>query len=503
MLIRRIAVAVVVVALLGGGWWGWMQWSLVHPPRNVLLITIDTMRSDRLSSYGYERSRTPNMDRLAKDGVRFALAYCDIPWTTGSVASTMTSTFGPKHGVKTFVNKLPDDRTTMAEVLKEHGFSTGAVLASFATDSAYNLDQGFDTYDDELDTPVFLRPGQAVEKVEIASPGEELDKDEVNEKIANDGYRSDVSVADAAVRWLQSHRTGNNFLWVHFFGPHERFVLEPGTNHAQRVITDYDADTRLTDWSLGRVLDELDRLHLSDDTLVMLHSDHGQALREHGIFGHGHDIYDESVRVPMLMRLPGRIPAGTTITSLVRNVDIFPTVADFLGIAAPPDIDGRSLRPLIRGESLPDAPAYMELIDATPITVAMIPSGSYFAGSSWHGVRLGSWKYMNVGLNPPCLRNFSGYAPMGFLDVNPLHPVGGEQVPDKDCSRLLRQDLYEAKGLKYATEDVTKNRIVARKDVSNELAGIVKKIQSSRSAGESLRLDPDQERKLRSLGYLR
>ena len=469
---------------------------------SVLLVTIDTLRPDRLACYGYARSKTPNIDRVASSGARFAVAYCDIPWTTGSLASTMTGTFGPKHGVRSFTTRLAQDRVTLAEMLKPHGYTTGAIVASFAVDSAFQLDQGFDTYDDRLDRAVFSDGREGIGSVPLTGSATEVRREDMDLKLHNDAYRSDAEVTAAAERWIDQHRDEPFFLWVHYFGPHERIETRPAPNRAQAVVDEYDPDTRATDAAFGDLLDHLDALpSLASRTLLVLHSDHGQALREHGIFGHGHDLYEESVRIPMLMRLPGAIPAGTVVDTMARNVDIASTVLDYLGIAAPAGLDGRSLRPAILGQPQEEAGAYMEMLGGDSLPVPMPPAGVYFASSDWHGLRLGPWKYMNVRLKAPCIRNPASYRG-GALGINPREPVGGQPLDGPACTAPLRQDLYAADGASPLREDLKANRVASQRSTAADYARRVASIADDSRDPSALDLDPAQQGKLKSLGYL-
>jgi len=493
-----LAAFAVLAVSSGVGWKAWQRWN--DPA--VILITVDTLRADRLSSYGYRNSRTPNIDRLADEGVRFSLAYCDIPWTTGSLASTLTGTFGPKHGVQSFTTRLPDDRTTLAEILKANGYDTGAVVGSFAVDAAFNLDQGFDTYDDSLDMPLFQVPGQKVEDIRVETDEFDVDNASIERKMHNNSYRSDKEVSTAAIKWLDEHSEGRFFLWVHYFGPHERLVFDKGVDLGRKVIEDYDPDLRETDVAIGRLLDNIDgRWGLARRTLVVLHSDHGQAMHEHGIFGHGHDLYEESVRIPILMRLPGVIPPGTVVDAMARNVDILSTALDYLDVKSPSGLDGRSLRPAINGENVSDVPAYMELIEADQFAVQMPPLGEYYGSSTWRGVRLGPWKYMRVSMVAPCVRNPARYA-KGFVSINPSNPIGGELVPDADCSKPLRQDLYRTDGHAYLPETPVVNFVAGKPAIATDLGQRTMAIADAQRAKEELDLDDEQTDKLKSLGYL-
>jgi len=471
-------------------------------PRNAILITIDTLRADRLSCYGYTGSQTPAIDRLAQQGARFSVAYCDVPWTTASLASVLTGTFSPRHGVEHFYNRLTDARPTLAEVLKTKDSATGAVVGSYAVDSVFGLNRGFETYDENFDTPQFRVPGASIEDVPIVMDnGRDAQADSITKKLFNNAYRPDREVTATAVDWLRAHKDHPFFLWVHYFGPHERITIEPGVMQGERIIADYDRDLRETDSAVGELLDALDALALVDQTLVVLHSDHGQALGEHGIIGHGRTLYEEAVRIPLLMRFAPTIGAGTVVDTVVRNVDIFPTIVDLLRAPMPEGLDGRSLMPAIEGKALPDAPAYMELIESTPIVLDIAGSGECSGPSNWLGVRLGSWKYMDASLAAPCFTGASRYD-LDMLGINPTKPVGAKELPAEQCPDLGRHELYQLTGTAYGKETDNLNQFKDGSATASHLESLVHDIVSHREKSAGFELDEEQRNKLRSLGYL-
>lgn len=294
---------------------------------NIVLITIDTMRVNRVSPYfttldtilapflrisgpggivarsleaaGYRpRYPTPNIDALARDGVVFDAAYCDVTWTTPSMASTMTGTYALRHGLRSNAHRLNESRVTLAEILAAHGYQTGAVIASYPLDSIYGLDQGFGVYDDAYTVPLFGR-----------FAGEDADSD-AGQPVRSAssigmGLKTDAEVSDAATRLIASFAENDApfFVWLHYFGPHSiQYEDLDNSENVRLHVATYSQKARRTDDAIGRVLRFLDESGLTDETLVILHSDHGESLGEHGYVGHGRFLYEDNLRVPLIDR---------------------------------------------------------------------------------------------------------------------------------------------------------------------------------------------------------
>ena len=304
-------------------------------PLNIVLITVDTLRADRLAPYGYEKVRSPHIQALADDGILFESAICDTTWTTPSVASVMTGKYPFEHGVRTLINRLPQSETTLAEVMAQQGYRTGAIVGSFPLDRRFGFAQGFDSYDDDVNTAYFGAAPEAPD--EALFDGSSRDMWEwYSGRLRTQAYRPDDQVATRAIEWLDGNDSAPFFLWVHFFGPHEKpNAAIGGKRHgknkrpAREVL--YDRDVEKTDRQVGRVLDRIALDSRADRTVILFHSDHGQTLSEHEKPGHGFDLYDTNARVPLIIRLPGGERAGTRVARLVRNIDIFPTLAGLAG----------------------------------------------------------------------------------------------------------------------------------------------------------------------------
>ncbi|MEQ8768268.1 MAG: sulfatase-like hydrolase/transferase [Planctomycetota bacterium] len=304
-------------------------------PTSVLLITLDTTRADRLGCYGRTEAGTPVLDRLAREGALFERAYCSVPITLPSHTSILTGTYPIFHGVRDNGSFVASSRlTTLAEILKEEDYRTGAFIASYPLSSAFGLDQGFEVYDEQFGATddarrVFLDERPADQVVERASA------------------------------WIEKTESDDAFFaWVHFFDPHAPY--EPPADLRGKLSDPYQGEIAGMDRALGELVKTLERLDRLDDTLIVVVADHGEGLGEHGEGSHAALIYDSTMRVPMIVRGP-EVPA-TRVRPLARTIDIVPTVTDLLGISQPKAVQGRSLRPLWQGRESDPRPVYLETL---------------------------------------------------------------------------------------------------------------------------------------------
>jgi choline-sulfatase len=301
-------------------------------PLDVVLVTLDTTRADRLGCYGNHDVATPHLDNLAARGVRFSNAYSHVPLTCPSHASILTGLIPVRHGVHDnggFV--LGDGPTTMAEVFVDAGYRTGAFVSAFVLDRRFGLGRGFATYEDEV-------PGGGRDDIEAS-------------------VRASVTV-DRALAWLRSDRERPTFLWVHLYDAH--YPYDPPEPFASRYRDrPYDGEVAYVDSQVGRLLDAV--AERGRPTLVAAIGDHGESLGEHQELTHSYFIYSATQRVPLLVSLPGYLPEGEVLAPVVRGVDLMPTLVELAGLAAPQGIDGRSLVPLMTGRSVEErGPAYLE-----------------------------------------------------------------------------------------------------------------------------------------------
>jgi arylsulfatase A-like enzyme/Tfp pilus assembly protein PilF len=325
-LVRRPAALVILLAFLTAGCQRREAW-------NLLLVTFDTTRADRLGCYGNQRIRTPAIDRLAAEGVRFARALSAVPITLPSHTTILTGRYPMSHGVRDnglFV--LADRQQTLAEILRDEGYATAAAVGAFPLTGRFGLDQGFSFFDDHLTGGFEDYLGRR--KV----PKDRLFFDE----------RRAAQVNEAVLPWLTEHAGVPFFVWVHYFDPHQPF--EPAPPYDQLYADDpYDGEIAYADSCLGFLLEHLKRLGVLERTLVVMTADHGEGLGEHGEITHATLAYDSTLHVPLVIRPPqGAAPAGTVVERRVGTVDIVPTVLELLGVELPEELQGRSLVPLWR-----------------------------------------------------------------------------------------------------------------------------------------------------------
>ncbi len=311
----------------------------VHP--NILFVTIDTLRADHCSSYGYGRLTTPNLDRLAREGVRFSRVYAPMPTTLPSHAAMFTGRRPSSLSVLRNGARLGDEARTLAEALRSFGYDTAAVVSSFPVHHRFGLAQGFAFYDDDF-ADGESRGQRTWEGLEAP---QEFSR------------RADAT-RERALAWLgqRGHVDGTStrpfFLWVHFFDPHHPY--DPPQEHAlfasgattekARLLARYDGEVHFADHELGRLLEAL-RSRL-DNTLVIATGDHGEGLGDHGYLRHGLFLYDEAVRVPLVVHWPRKIPASRTVDETVELLDLAPTVLGLLGLPGASS-EGRDLAPFL------------------------------------------------------------------------------------------------------------------------------------------------------------
>jgi arylsulfatase A-like enzyme/Flp pilus assembly protein TadD len=298
---------------------------------NLLLVTIDTLRPDRLGCYDPGRDTTPNIDALAARAARFERAFAHTPTTLPSHTSILLGLTPVTHGVHDNHNFIVrDEFLSLAEHLKKGGYATGAFVGAFPLDSRFGLTQGFDVYDDNYGT----RLDQEFSYVE----------------------RRAEAVVAKALEWLAA-QTGPWFLWVHCFDPHQKYdPPEPFRTRYKGHL--YDGEVAYVDAALKPLLDLVGRPPLADKTLVVLTGDHGESLGEHGESTHGYFAYNSTLRVPLLIAAPGA--KAVVVGQNVCHIDIFPTVCDLLGLAKPPSLQGASLVAAMAGKPLPPRDIYVE-----------------------------------------------------------------------------------------------------------------------------------------------
>lgn len=360
---RQALVGLVVVGLCVAG--------CSPPPPDLLLVTIDTLRADHCSAYGYEVTTTPFLDELASQGVRFARAYAASATTGPSHAALFTSIYPRSLGVMKNGQELGGGFVTLAELMADDGFATAAFVSSFPVRARFGFGQGFEYFDDD-----FTPEGAS------RNPGVTMRLDR----------RAEVT-ATRVVEWLA--RRGDDrrplFAWVHFVDPHYPYhandPLELGwPAQTPRHVRGYDSEVSRSDTALARVVTAF-RESASRDALVIVTSDHGEGLGDHAWAFHGINLYEEAVRVPLVISWPGRIDAGRVESSVVSLLDLAPTVTKLLGVRTPPEFEGRAILP----EAGPETAVYLQRrYYRNPVVRGQPVAGPRTA------IVLGKWKYVST-----------------------------------------------------------------------------------------------------------
>ena len=435
---------------------------------NIILITIESLRADHVGCYGYGRDTTPNIDALAAEGTRYSQAHSVTSWTLTSHASMFTGLYPSAHRVILPQDRLSDAYTTAAEVLSADGYQCAAVVAGPYLRKTFNLNQGFEYHDESV----------------AASSNEEAHRDVTNPEMAK-----------AMERFLREKRDPNRpfFLFAYYWDVHYDFIPPPpydtlfvpeaaekiesvqfgpivalgkGISQPQLdyLIAQYDGEIRCTDEYLGRLWKLLRELKLWNNTAVILTADHGEQFFEHGYLGHKHDLYVESLHVPLIVKYAGQT-AGRADPRVVHLIDLYPTILELAGSQADSLHSGRSL---VGGPPQEDRSVFFELTTAWDITNT--ETGVKLHDSDqWVGVRRGGHKL--------------------------VHVLGTEfwQLFD------LANDPREQRPLGAAHNETAvelSSRLDKWRDSMTNLPGVWE-------SGGRARLTPEQEARLRSLGYIR
>ena len=318
--------------------------------KHVLIVTIDTLRADRLGIYGAANVATPNMDSLARDGALAPQADAHVPLTRPSHVSLFTGRYPAEHGIRDNVAPaLPADVPLLAERFQRGGFATGAFVASVVLDRQSGLARGFDRYSDQM------------------PPGADR--------------RSGDEVVAEAIEWMKGKP--RSLAWVHLYDPHAPY-LPPGRYAAEYADRPYDGTVAWSDELIGRLVDALRQMGTLDSTLIVVTSDHGEGLGEHGEDVHGFFAYEATLRVPLIIRGPG-VKAGTRLEGVARTIDVFPTIVELARLGGePPVMSGRSLAPALAGQRVSEEASFGE---------SLMPLLQY-GWSDLRTVRDGRWKYI-------------------------------------------------------------------------------------------------------------
>jgi arylsulfatase A-like enzyme len=434
---------------------------------NVILIAVDTLRADHLSTYGYGKSQTPAIDALAADGTRFAKAYAQASWTRPSFATIFTSLYPSSHQAVHKSDILPDGVVTLAEVMQAGNYRTAAFVNNINIAPLFNFQQGFDEY-------VFLEPSFFFGASEAAAQLTIYNQ----LRLVRERYLSDVKhvenyyqpaevVTDRGLDWIARNGDRPFFLMVHYMDPHDPYFDHPWNGKGLARVANpnpdasladaykaaYDGEIRYLDGEIARFVDGLKKSGVYDKSVIILTADHGEEFHEHGGWWHGQTLYEEQIAVPLLERAPGG-PRGAVNEALVSSLDIAPTALALAGVPVPEGMQGRPLG-----------------LEAN----APAPRDHVFAESALEGNVLTAYRNEEWKL----------------LEANPGNPRG-----------LPPQQLFDVATDPHEQHDVA----ASKSDVASTLAANLSAVQSHAETvavtGAETEVDPATRERLKALGYV-
>ncbi|MCR9095462.1 MAG: sulfatase-like hydrolase/transferase [bacterium] len=319
---------------------GTLQDAASFPDRsdlNVLFILVDTLRADRLGSYGYERATSPVLDYIAGTGLRFARHRAQSSWTKASMASLWTGFYPQRADVLTHRDAVHEEARMPAEVFTDNGFYSAGIWRNGWVAPNFGFRQGFDIY-------MAPRPKQAPSAMR-------------RKPIAGRIDGTDIDAVFSAKEFLRTNQERRFFLYVHLMDVHQYISTEETAIFGTSLSDGYDNSILWEDQQIGEIVAELYRLDMADRTLIVVASDHGEAFGEHGLEGHARDVHNEVTHTPFIIGFPFRLDPGLVIELPTENVDIFPTLYELLGLEDAPEMDGKSRANWILGDYTPDFPA--------------------------------------------------------------------------------------------------------------------------------------------------
>jgi arylsulfatase A-like enzyme len=294
---------------------------------NVLFVLVDTLRADRLGSYGYERDTSPNIDALATSGLRFAQQVSQSSWTKCSMSSLWTGLYPARTRSLRAYDVISDAATMPAELFQDAGYRTAAVWRNGWIAPNFGFSQGFEIY-------LSPRGGRRAQMNQVDNPNITLEG-------------SDADIIDSAREFLRVNGHERWFLYLHMMDVHQYAYSEDTAVFGVAYSDSYDNSIRWVDSLLGHLLEDLEEQGLRERTVIVFSADHGEAFGEHGAEGHAHDVYGEVTTTPLIVSFPFRLEPGIVVNARSENVDLWPTVLELVGLPPLPDTDGQSLVPQI------------------------------------------------------------------------------------------------------------------------------------------------------------
>jgi arylsulfatase A-like enzyme len=452
--------------------------------RGVLLVIADTLRKDRLQAYGHERDTAPHVSRLAAEGALFETCVPQATWTKVSVSSIMTSLYPLTHGVVEFTDRMPATAHTLAESFRQHGWATLGLSSITFNGQFTNLHQGYEVFHEASSLPDDLSSKTARVHVDRLLPWLEGHRDVPFFAVlhVSDPHSPFHPYAPYDTLWSEpgdrethdaeverARKVIESPLMQRFGMPNAQELAEAGLDAAEyvrREQTWYDASIRAMDAELGRVLEQLDQLGIADSTLVAFTSDHGEEFLEHGRHWHGHAVYGELARVPLILRGP-RVKAGTRVSEVAESIDLMPTLLELAGIPPVESGQGRSLVPLISGEASArwaSRPAF-----TTAVEIADIPASQLSYPDESYGVLDDGWMFVHNVRRPVDFPEYELYReaddPLHQIDLADQHPeiverlaatlsgwrtlTESQKLDEADLSNVSAEELERLRSLGY------------------------------------------------------
>ena len=417
---------------------------------NIVLITLDTTRADRMGFMGSRRGLTPNLDGLARQSAVFTRAYAQVPLTSPSHATILTGTYPQYHHVLDFPDVLGEDLPYAPAILQSHGYHTAAFIASLALDphgGAPGFDRGFDVYNAGFSSAKFLAERDRYNSIE----------------------RRGDEVVSRATTWLNHNPKGPFFMWVHLYDPHEPY--DPPEPYKSRYAAEpYDGEIAYMDSAVGKLLGELKTRGLYDGAMIAVMADHGESLGAHGEETHGFFLYDETINVPLVIKLPHARAAEKRIQNRVELVDVMPTMLQTAGIAVPAEVQGESLLGLMTTTTKGEAEQSTAAANSWPNRAAYAESDYPHIAFGWSALQsLRTGKYLYV------------------------------QAP--------KRELYDQTVDPKAEHNLASTSVAVADTLAGQVHAFLDKTTSKRKAPKLsdekvAALDPTLQQKLASLGYV-